>query len=463
MSVHIFVTLGDLMICCKGNKFRLAVGLVIALVFLLVIIFITCYLLSGICFGFHPNETSFVGSRLGIPDTCKAYSPKPCHFYILMGLNVSSQIVVVYQSYIEYKSPVLYFSDDGSTFDQVPAESRYFSHISPFTYRYLYYSSLDNLMPSSTYYLQVGDSMDPTTLSDIKKIRTGPSDNSPFTFAVGGDVGCEFPYPEMTTQEVAKREVLFLALGGDIAYGNGLAGCYNRWDNLLWMWEKYLITPSNYTIPFIMSIGNHEAGVAWGSYDKTTAPYYFNYLPFEAVNGRDPETLDSIHYHLIGNSTVFYALDSEITLHSEDQVTWLSDLMGGDHALLPNKLAIYHVPLYPGSRSITTDPIPNLRTNWMPVFDQYHLKIAFENHDHVFMRSKNLVNGVENVNGTLYIGDGAFGVVGDLAADDSTRDYLAKAVAIRHFMFVDIKDTEVNITVIGYDGSYVDNVLKNKK
>jgi len=252
-----------------------------------------------------------------------------------------------------------------------------------------------------------------------------------------------------------------LALGGDIAYANGLPGCYQRWDQLFWMWERTLITPSGYTIPFICAIGNHEAGVPWGSYDKRTAPYYFTYLPWEPLLGRNPEDLSSYHYHIIGNNTVLYALDSEITLTSEAQVPWLVQLMGTDHAALPNKLALYHVPLYPGARTPATLPIPHLRDVWVPVFDMYHLKVGFENHDHVFLRSHPLVNGQINENGTLYVGDGAFGVVGILAPDTLSRNYVAKAQAIRHFMFVDVIDNIVNITTVAYDGTILDNVVRS--
>jgi len=255
--------------------------------------------------------------------------------------------------------------------------------------------------------------------------------------------------------------IFIFALGGDISYGNGMPGCYQRWDKLLWMWEKTLVTPSGLTVPFICAIGNHEAGVAWGSFNKKTAPYYFYYLPFEPITNRDPFDLLSYHYHIISNSTVLYSLDSDITLSSDSQIDWLSNLMGGVHQSIPNKLAIYHVPLYPGSRTLLTNPIPSLRKSWTPVFDQYHLKVAFENHDHVYMRSKLMYNDevVNNTgNGTLYIGDGAFGVVGHLAADTNQRTYVSYAEAIRHFMFVDIFDTTINITVIGIDGKFIDYV-----
>ncbi len=37
------------------------------------------------------------------------------------------------------------------------------------------------------------------------------------------------------------------------------------------------------------------------------------------------------------------------------------------------------------------------------------LKIGFENHDHGYKRTKRLKGGQEDVNGTLYIGDGCLG------------------------------------------------------
>jgi hypothetical protein len=312
---------------------------------------------------------TFAGSRLNSPDQCPSHAPRPCHFYFVFGQKVSSQINVIFQSSIKYSSPTVWYSTDQTNNTKIDADSRFFTLISWITSRYVYYGYLDNLDPDTTYYVKVGDASNSASESAVRKVKTGPIDNQPFTFAVGGDVGCEWPYPTLSSQQVAKREVLFLALGGDIAYANGLPGCYQRWDTLLWMFEESLITPSGYTIPFVTCIGNHEAGVPWGSYDKKTAPYYFTYLPSEPFNGRNPEDLSSYRYHLIGNETVLYALDSEITLTSESQVNWLSDLMGNTHAHLPNKLALYHVPLFPGSRSITTLPIGHLRDIWLPLFE----------------------------------------------------------------------------------------------
>jgi hypothetical protein len=70
-----------------------------------------------------------------------------------------------------------------------------------------------------------------------------------------------------------------------------------------------------------------------------------------------------------------------------------------------------------------------------------------------------MYNDEVNDNGTLYIGDGAFGVVGNLAGDTLQRHYVSKAAAIRHFMYVDVIDTTINITVIGNDGTLIDNVV----
>ena len=63
------------------------------------------------------------------------------------------------------------------------------------------------------------------------------------------------------------------------------------------------------------------------------------------------------------------------------------------------------MPLYASPLSYDSHWSQKLRTDWQPVFDRYHLTVAWENHDHTYSRSKLLKGGEENANGTLYAGN----------------------------------------------------------
>ena len=49
---------------------------------------------------------------------------------------------------------------------------------------------------------------------------------------------------------------------------------------------------------------------------------------------------------------------------------------------------------------------------WLPLFDRYNVVGAFENHVHQFKRTYPLKNGevVNDTEGTIYFGDGAWGI-----------------------------------------------------
>lgn len=47
----------------------------------------------------------------------------------------------------------------------------------------------------------------------------------------------------------------------------------------------------------------------------------------------------------------------------------------------------------------------------MPVFDEYRVMTVFENHVHSFKRTKPIRSSQPAENGTVYVGDGAYGAV----------------------------------------------------
>lgn len=66
--------------------------------------------------------------------------------------------------------------------------------------------------------------------------------------------------------------------------------------------------------------------------------------------------------------------------------------------------------MYPSFRPYGDEPSSGLRDSWLPYFDQYNLTFGFENHDHAYKRTKPMRNSVPDPTGTIYVGDGAWGV-----------------------------------------------------
>lgn len=90
-----------------------------------------------------------------------------------------------------------------------------------------------------------------------------------------------------------------------------------------------------------------------------------------------------------------------------------------------NKMAVYHVPMYPSVRLFSDYMGSKMRQYWLPLFDQHNMKLSFENHDHSYKVSDRAVDGIAMTdwiqrtyrlrnneitsNGTQYIGDGCWG------------------------------------------------------
>jgi hypothetical protein len=78
-------------------------------------------------------------------------------------------------------------------------------------------------------------------------------------------------------------------------------------------------------------------------------------------------------------------------------------------------LVINHVPAYPSFRNPAASDNgkegtgEGNRKHWVPLFQKYRVPVVLEHHDHTFKRTKLLIDGAENANGVLYLGDGSWG------------------------------------------------------
>eukprot|EP01116_Phalansterium_solitarium_P003150 TRINITY_DN137_c2_g1_i2.p1 TRINITY_DN137_c2_g1~~TRINITY_DN137_c2_g1_i2.p1 ORF type:complete len:259 (+),score=10.58 TRINITY_DN137_c2_g1_i2:39-815(+) len=234
--------------------------------------------------------------------------------------------------------------------------------------------------------------------------------------------------------------------------------CYRLWDQWLIDYELNMVTPAGHMIPMLMSIGNHEAG----GYDKKyeNIAFYMSWFPQQTSVASSPVTSrDSYHAHRISDKTVLLSLDSGIGSKSfSDQTDWVTQQFA-DASSLPNKLVMYHVPMYPSYRSFSDWLSSDLRDEWLPIFDANHVALAFENHDHMYKRTFPLRSGQISTNGTVYVGDGAWGVVPRSHANPANSWYLANSQPVNFVFRVDIGTTNTTLTAIGQDGVAFDTFV----
>jgi hypothetical protein len=73
--------------------------------------------------------------------------------------------------------------------------------------------------------------------------KTPPEKN--LVIISGGDVGSTSIASDMTSY-LSMYTPDIIVLGGDIAYGNNLRGCYFIWDRFFNMFDKQFFTPMGY-------------------------------------------------------------------------------------------------------------------------------------------------------------------------------------------------------------------------
>eukprot|EP00027_Filamoeba_sp_ATCC50430_P009323 CAMPEP_0168542832 /NCGR_PEP_ID=MMETSP0413-20121227/1555_1 /TAXON_ID=136452 /ORGANISM="Filamoeba nolandi, Strain NC-AS-23-1" /LENGTH=620 /DNA_ID=CAMNT_0008572729 /DNA_START=36 /DNA_END=1895 /DNA_ORIENTATION=- len=438
---------------------------------LLIVVFVLVFFTWGMCVAWDPIEVTTRFTRSLDTQICTSDNDPPCHVYITYPENPSTSIIINFQTKSNPSKstpPTVYFdlvSHAGSANlsaygNKTTGKSHEYSSCD--ITRGINYVLLTGLQPDTVYFFRAGYGSDEKTYSAEKKFRTPPA-TGPFTFVAGGDMSVGDTAKTMLGFAAA-QDPYFAAVGGDIAYANAFPSCYKRWDKWLDNWEKLMYMSDGSYIPMMLAIGNHEAGGFDVPY--SLIPFYLNW--FAQSSNMDLDDRDTYHTHVISDTTAFLVLDSNIGSPAKrDQVDWMKDQLSTNLAAYPNRLATYHVPLYPSFRSPDSQPSKQLRDDWLGVFAEYNLTVSFENHDHTYKRTKLLRNNEvcdldsttnDNTTCTLFMGDGAWGVTP--RSSIKHRWYLENTKGINHIMRVDVGTTYMNITVIDKEGEVFDSTVK---
>lgn len=323
---------------------------------------------------------------------------------------------------------------------------------------------LTNLRPAINYFFRTGSD------SVIYKFQTMPAElSNAINFAVGGDMyhdGIDLVHE--TNRQAAKTGPLFVLVGGDIAYAaDKKVGLLPRWTHawidlmigqkldrwLEWLiaWKEDMVTPDGRLIPMLPVLGNHDTS---GRFDQTPkqAPFFYALFAMPGVQGYN--VLD------FGNYMSIMLLDSGHTHPiSGHQSEWLASELA-QRQQVPHVFAIYHVPAFPSARKYNDEYCSQVRKNWTPIFEQFHLTAAFENHDHCYKRTFPIKNGQINHQGVMYLGDGGWGVAKPRKPRRvNQKKYLARAIPERHFISVTLKGDQRRIRAINSQGNIIDEIM----
>ena len=209
-------------------------------------------------------------------------------------------------------------------------------------------------------------------------------------------------------------------------------------------------------VPIIYAVGNHDLGlnndpgVKYPSGRLT--PLFVQYFTQGFSDPKVPplETRQLTHAVSL-TDLIIYSLDVGYDQAVQGQQHfWLEDHMLKN----PNQLkfAHYHDPTYTSCIREDVDVFHNLQTvlQWNPIFDRYHLLAAFENHAHLFKFSRKLKGNLPHDNGTLYLGDGAWGA--DINDCILNKNYeLYQALDRKHHVYLVDVYYKSNVTYTAID------------
>lgn len=306
---------------------------------------------------------------------------------------------------------------------------------------------LTGLQSDSTYQYRIGSD------GVSYMFRTMPTSNTgKVVFVEGGDMyHDDVETMERVSRVAAAQNPHFAVIGGDIAYsaGRGIVGeSTERWITWLKSWKKTMITKEGYTIPVLPAIGNHE--VVGGYYQRPDKAKLF-YSSFPLSQGTAFRVID------FGNYLSLFLLDSGHTAPINGfQRDWLRKMLIS-RVHRPLKFAVYHIPAYPSIRRFENKDSRTVRENWVPLFDEFGLNVAFEHHDHDFKRSVPIKYDKPDPDGTLYMGDGCWGIRHP-RVNNQNRWYLVSRKPVRHFLAVTIENNTYSIKAVDEFGEVFDEV-----
>lgn len=264
------------------------------------------------------------------------------------------------------------------------------------------FARLTGLTPNTVYYFVINDASGTSARMYFKTLPSTPDVG--VTFIAGGDSRGSST-SSYTNADRAKNDLLvgkirpdFITFNGDFVYGQS-NGAWTAWFT---DWQS-TITGGGQLVPIIPVQGNHE--VSTDMYNIFDVPMSNGYYALQ----------------IGGNLMRIYSLNSELSSEGCDatQQSWLTTDLANYTGTANQpywKFAQWHVPFVPHSNYSADVTLSNC---WAPSFLTYKMDIGCEAHAHVMKVTWPIVQSSsgsadhgfirDDVNGTVYIGEGAWG------------------------------------------------------
>ena len=480
------------------NRFSSAIkkwGFWLSISIILAISIVLAFFLAGTCISIYgPNADGswvpFAGtvrwnSRMmrSISRGSPCPGPGPCHVYLTAGPDLTSSVFVNVHLPLDTATnlTVAYTVGNGTGASVVATEFDV-PLLDKNDDRQVFSAYLSNLPEASeiSFSLSINGN---TAIGDSAYYFKTANSNGPVKFVVAGDGGITDQTTQIITQMIAtKPDVGFI--GGDVAYDNGFLSCACVWDDFISIWESQKID-GKYLVPISLAVGNHDVGVNDNNVDAFAPmsseqcnpesilharPLFFAWFPYETTLSGEITPIcqrTTMRVHTVGNLANMWVLDTAYTVSAQANVDYVNSIMGKSASSSAANFAVYHVPLYTANINDQDDGV-YLQQVWPSgIFDKYNFTTCFENHAHVYKRTKPLINNtVVSSGGTVYMGDGKMGVAGMAVPGESkivtpsSDNVFANTGTEYHFFSVSIESVggKVHIDALNEIGTKFDQL-----
>ena len=307
--------------------------------------------------------------------------------------------------------------------------------------------TLKHLTPDTDYIYRVG-------LSDKSKVyhfKTAGSKN--FSFVALSDI---HTYSKLSSR-LSKANTIIHSMENDknisfvLAVGDLMAYGTNRgyWDDFTKcdFADNYMIaaTPGNH------DYYNSSANFLDGS--------YFNAYTNNPDNGCTA-SFNTTYYFYYGD-VLFISLNSEDACTNasarESQRVWFEKVLQENEKAI-YKVVYFHRSMYPGSGS-NTGHANTMKGAFQDLIDKYGVDLVFGGHDHVYVRTKKIVNGSESTDtafGTVYISLPQIGDRASAANNDMTG--IAKKIgSFSGAVLVSVDEERMSFALYDDSGAILDS------
>lgn len=343
-----------------------------------------------------------------------------------------------------------------------------------------HFSKLQGLKPDTRYYFLIADE---DSVSRRYYFQTSADKPTDFTFIAGGDtkskknkgkknkknkksksetINSAPPAGQVATEElqndnspyyfgrlsnrmVAKLRPLFVLFVGDFTSNSDVA---ERWIDWFRDWNKDTCSEDGRMYPLVPVHGNHENPNGLKDLQNLFGTPESVYYTID-IGGKFMRVF-VLNTELSAGKGMTEKID-DLDERWQAQTQWLEKALQNSGEF-QYRAAMYHKPMRPHTRNKKV--IENLYTDWAPLFAKNKLNLSFDGDSHLHKITYPMVpdaNGEDgfrrdDVNGTMYIGEGSWGA--KPRAANVIRDWTMSHGNFNQFKWIHVRNNEFNIHTV---------------